>query len=175
MDMKHLKAGATLALALALSACGGGAGSGGNGSASGNAGSAEAAADAAPANGDMRIEIANPGSDQLKGLGPLNQRIGLLRAIRQSGIRCPGVLTGRYQQQYQSLAMWVALCGNGKHYAVFIAPTEDVQVRDCAEHAQLNLPACQPTPPLPRDPQGPPGSEPDANAINAANANLAGE
>jgi hypothetical protein len=173
MDMKHLKAGAALALTLALPACGGGAGSGGNGSAGGNAGSAEMA-DAA-ATGDPRIEMSNPGSDRLKGLGPLNQRIGLLRAIRQSGIRCPGVLSGRYQQQYQSLAMWVALCGNGKHYAVFIAPTEDVQVRDCTEHAQLNLPACQPTPPLPRDPQGPAGSEPDANAINAANANLAGE
>ena len=169
--MKHLKAGATLALALALSACGGTAGDG-NGSAGGNA---TGAAAAAAENGDMRIDIANPGSDQLKGLGPLNQRIGLLRAIRQSGIRCPGVLTGRYQQQYQSLAMWVALCGNGKHYAVFIAPTEDVQVRDCTEHAQLNLPACQPTPPLPRDPQGPPGSETDVNAINGANANLAGE
>ena len=171
--MKHLKAGATLAFALTLSACGG-AGSGGNGAAGGNAaGAPSAAADAAAANGDPRIEMSNPGSDRLKGLGPLNQRIGLLRAIRQSGIRCPGVLTGRYQQQYQSLAMWVALCGNGKHYAVFIAPTEALEVRDCAEHAQLNLPRCRPTPPLPRDPQGPPSTEPDANQINAANANLA--
>jgi hypothetical protein len=165
MDMTHLKAGAALALALALSACGGGSGSSGeaNGAAAG-----DAAADA-------RIEIANPGSDQLKALSPLNKRVGLLRAIRQSGIRCPGVLTGAYQQQYRDLAMWVALCGNGKYYAVFIAPTDDVQVRECTEHAQLGLPACRPAPPLPRDPQGPPGTEPDLNLINAANANLAGE
>jgi hypothetical protein len=152
--MKQLTAGAALALALALTACGGEAS---NGAARG-----------------AQISIANEGSDRLKALNPLNQRIGLLRAIQQSGIRCPGgVLTGAYQQQYENLAMWVALCGNGKHYAVFIAPTEAVEVRDCAEHAQLELPRCRPTPPLARDPQAPPGTEPDLNTINAANANLA--
>ncbi len=152
--MKHLKVGAVLLLALAATACG-------------ETGQSNGA-------GDPQINIASEGSERLKALSPLNQRITLLRAIQQSRISCPrGVLTGAYQQQYQNLAMWVALCGNGKHYAVFIAPTEDVQVRDCAEHAQLNLPRCRPTPPLPRDPQGPPNSEPDANLINAANANLA--
>jgi len=80
----------------------------------------------------------------LKALNPLNRRIGLLRAIQQSGFRCRGgVLTGAYQQQYQNLSMWVALCGDGKNYAVFIAPTDDIQVRDCTEHAQLNLPLCR--------------------------------
>ena len=69
--------------------------------------------------------------------------------------------------------MWVALCRDGKNYAVFIAPSDDVQVRDCAEHAQLRLPACRPVPPLPHDPQTPRNGEPDVNLINAANANLA--
>lgn len=145
-------AACALALTLALSACG-----------DTSVGNDEA---------EAAINIANPGSDRLKGLSPLNQRVGLLRAIQQSGIRCPGVLTLAYQQQYQNLAMWVALCGNGRHYAVFIAPTEDLQVRDCREHAQLRLPACRPTPPLPPDPQAPPGTEPDLDLINAANANL---
>ena len=124
--MTHLKAGALFALALALSACGD---------------------TSPPANGTGQIAIANEGSDRLKALNPLNKRIGLLRAIQQSGFACRGgVLTGAYQQQYQNLAMWVALCADGKNYAVFIAPTDDVQVRNCSEHEQLSLPACRRVP-----------------------------
>ena len=153
--MKHLAAGSLLFLTLALSACGD---------------------TSPPGNGGVQINIANEGSERLKALNPMNKRIGLLRAIQQSGMRCRGgVLTGAYQQQYQNLSMWVALCGDGKNYAVFIAPTDDIQVRDCTEHAQLNLPACRRVPPLPHDPQTPPSAEPDLNLINAANANLAGE
>ena len=154
--MKQLTAGAALALALTLSACGD---------------------TSPPGNGGIQINIANEGSDRLKALNPMNKRVGLLRAIRQSGFACRGgVLTGAYQQQYQeNLAMWVALCGDGKNYAVFIAPSEDVQVRDCTEHAQLGLPACRRVPPLPRDPQTPPNAEPSTDLINAANANRAGE
>ena len=47
-------------------------------------------------------------------------------------------------------------------------------MRDCTEHAQLNLPACRPVPPMPHDPQTPPSAEPNTDLINAANANLAG-
>ena len=152
--MKHLTTAAALSLGLALAACG----------------------DTSPPANGAQISIANEGSERLKALNPLNKRIALLRAIQQSGIRCRGgVMTGAYQQQYQNLAMWVALCADGKNYAVFIAPTDDVQVRDCTEHAQLSLPACRPVPPLPHDPQTPRGAEPNANLINAANANLAGE
>lgn len=152
--MKHLMDGVVCALALALSACGD---------------------TAPPANGSAQINIANAGSDRLQALNPMNKRVGLLRAIQQSGFRCRGgVLSGAYQQQHQNLAMWVALCADGKNYAVFIAPTEDVQVRDCTQHAQLGLPACRRVPPLPRDPQTPQGAEPNTDLINAANANLAG-
>lgn len=153
--MKQLGTAMIFGLALALGACG----------------------DTSPpsANSGIQINIANEGSDRLKALNPMNKRIGLLRAIQQSNFRCRGgVLTGAYQQQYRDLAMWVALCGDGKNYAVFIAPSEDVQVRDCTEHAQLNLPACRPVPPLPHDPQTPPSAEPNTDLINAANANLAG-
>jgi hypothetical protein len=153
--MKHLTAVAALALVLALSACGD---------------------TSPPGNGGIQINIANEGSDRLNALNPLNKRIGLLRAIQQSGHACRGgVLTGAYQQRYQeNLAMWVALCADGKNYAVFIAPSEDVQVRDCTEHAQLGLPPCRPVPPLPHDPQTPRNAEPSTDLINAANANLAG-
>jgi len=109
--------------------------------------------DAAPA-----IRIANPGSDRLKALSPLNQRIGLVRAIRASGKRCRRVDALGYQEEYRQLAMWVALCDDGRHWAVFIAPNEDVQVRDCLQAQQLGLPLCRPVAPLPPDPNAPPNS-----------------
>jgi len=125
---------------------------------------------APPANqAAARIRMANPGSDRLKALSPLYQRIGLLRAIRSSGKRCRRVDRLGYQQEYEQLAMWVALCDDGKHWSVFIAPSEDVQVRDCAQHAELGLPVCRPLPPLPADPHAPPGTEPVENsAANGA-------
>ena len=151
--MKYLAACSFLPFLLALSACG----------------------DTAPPGNGAQINVVSEGSEQLKALNPLNRRIGLLRAIQQSGFRCRGgVLTGAYQQQYQNLSMWVALCADGKNYGVFIAPTDDIQVRDCTEHAALSLPLCRRVPPLPHDPQTPRNAEPDLNQINAANANLAG-
>jgi len=109
----------------------------------------------APAGNEARIRIANPHSDQLKRLSPLYQRIGLGRAIRDSGKRCRSVERLAYQQEYEQLAMWVASCDDGRRWGVFIAPSQDVQVRDCAEHAQLGLPICRPLPPLPPDPRDP--------------------
>lgn len=118
--MKKLMAGA--ALALALAACD----------------------DGAPPQNVTQIRIANPHSDQLKALSEPMQRLGLMRAIRDSGKRCRRVEAGAYQQHYQGLEMWVALCNDGRHWAVFIAPTADIQIRDCTENAQLDLPVCRP-------------------------------
>lgn len=127
-----------------------------------------ACGDATPANQQTRqIRIENKGSDRLKQLSPLYQRIGLLRAIRSSGKRCRRVERLGYQREYEQMAMWVALCDDGRYWAVFIAPSDDVQVRDCAQHAQLGLPACRALPPLPADPSAPPGTEPG----NGSNAN----
>lgn len=145
--MRIFAASAVSAAMLALAACG----------------------DSAPANDQAPgIRIANPGSDRLKALSPLNQRIGLMRAITGSGKRCTRVDRLGYQQDYRQLAMWVALCDDGRRWAVFIAPNEDIQVRNCAEHAELGLPACNALPPLPPDPTAPPGTEPP----NSSNTNL---
>jgi hypothetical protein len=121
-----------------------------------------------PAN-QTHIAIANPESDRLKGLSPLYQRIGLMRAIRDSGKRCRRVDALGYQEDYRGLAMWVALCDDGKHWAIFIAPNADVQVRDCSENQQLGLPVCHPVAPLPRDPNAPPNAQvaPTANTVAA--------
>ncbi len=91
--------------------------------------------DGAPTDNVAAIRVANPHSDQLKSLSPLNQRIGLMRAIRDSGRRCRRVDALGHQQHYEGMEMWVALCDDGRHWSIFIAPNADVQVRDCAEHA----------------------------------------
>lgn len=113
------------------------------------------------------ISVANPESDRLKALSPLYQRIGLMRAIRDSGRHCRRVDALGYQEDYRGLAMWVALCDDGKHWAIFIAPNADVQVRDCSENAQLGLPVCRPVAPLPPDPNAPANAQPGAGeAVN---------
>ncbi|HYN46574.1 MAG TPA: hypothetical protein VES64_07790 [Allosphingosinicella sp.] len=151
--MKSLTTGAALGLALAVSGCGD---------------------TSAPNTHAPGIKIANPGSDRLKTLSPLNQRIGLMRAVLADRKQCRRVLGLAYQQQHGDLAMWVVLCAQGGNWAVFIAPNEVVQVRDCRETVELGLPACRPVPPLPADPTSPPGTEVSANELEAANANLTG-
>ena len=95
-----------------------------------------------------QIKIANPYHDGLVALPPDLQRLGLMRAIRDNGRRCRRVEAGRYQQDYRQMAMWVALCDDGRHWAIFVAPNGDTQLRPCADLAQLNLPVCRPlTPP----------------------------
>jgi hypothetical protein len=110
-----------------------------------------ACGDAAPPSNVQHIAIANPYNDQLKALAPPMQRLGLMRAIRDNGNRCHKVQAVAEQQDYGNLAMWVALCDDGRHWAIFIAPTGDTQVRDCADAGRLRLPVCHPVT-LPQNP-----------------------
>ena len=132
------------ALALATAGCGG---------------SEEGSADRAP------TKIVNPYHDQLMGLSPLWQHITLMRAIRDNGNRCRRVQVGRYQEDYRNLALWVALCDDGRYWGVFIAPNGDTQVRQCTQMRQLGLPACRPL-------TGP-GAQPEADTTVPA-SNLSG-
>jgi hypothetical protein len=113
---------------------------------------------------ESHIRVANPDSERLKALSPVMQRLALMRAIRQTGHRCRRVVAGGYQQFYREMEMWVALCDDGKHWSIFIAGNSDVQVRDCTQHAQLELPQCRLVAPLPPDPLDP-GA---ANAVGNA-------
>lgn len=126
--------------------------------------------DGAPSQNVTKITIANPQSDRLKALSPLYQRIGLSGVIQDSGKRCRRVDRLGYQEEYRGLAMWVALCDDGRHWAVFIAPNANVQVRECIHNAALRLPLCRPLPPLPADPSAPPNSAPPAGAAEAGNS-----
>ena len=123
-----------------------------------------ACGEVAPTENESRIRVANADSERLKTLSPIMQRLTLMRAIRQTSHRCHRVVAGAYQQYYREMEMWVALCDDGKHWSVFIAGNSDVQVRDCAQHAQLQLPQCHPITPPPPDPLDP-GT---ANAIGNA-------
>ena len=123
--MRHIAA--ILTLGLALAACGDGGGE------------AEQPA-------SMNIRAANPGSDQLKALSPTMRKLGLYRAVRDSGLRCKRIDAGAYQQEHKNMAMWVARCSDTGDVAVFIAPNGDVQVRRCGQAAQLGLPECKPVP-----------------------------
>ncbi len=96
-----------------------------------------------PAN-RTQIKVANPMHEGLLKLSGLNQRIALTRAIRDNGRRCPRVDGARYQEDYRGMVMWVALCEGGRHFAIFIAPNGDTQVRDCGDMHQLRLPQCRP-------------------------------
>jgi len=113
------------------------------------------------------IRVANPDSDRMKAASPLDQRLALMRAIRQTGNRCHRVVTGAYQEYYRGMEMWVALCDEGKHWAIFIAGNSDVQVRDCEQSQQLGLPLCRPVAPMPPDPLDP-GSNAMGNAASNA-------
>lgn len=100
--------------------------------------------DGAAENARPPTKIANPHHDQLKALPPDLQRLGVMRAIRDNGKRCQRVEATAYQEEYRNLALWVALCNDGRHWALFIAPNGDTQVRDCADARELDLPQCRP-------------------------------
>ena len=103
-----------------------------------------ACGDEPPQDQGPATKITNPHHDQLQALSPEMQRLGVMRAIRDNGKRCQRVEAAAYQQDYRNLAMWVALCNDGRHWALFIAPNGDTQVRNCEENRQLGLPQCRP-------------------------------
>jgi len=102
----------------------------------------------AAAENRQHISMRNEHHEQLLQLPPESQRIAMMRAVRRTGNRCQRVDNAGYQQEYLNMRMWVAQCGvEQKTFAVYIAPNGDVQVRDCAQAGQLELPRCEGLPP----------------------------
>ena len=112
----------TLALSLALAGCGQGQSGAGN---------------------VASVKLANPQSEQLKGMSEIYRNLGLRRAIMDSGQRCKKSEGGAYQQDYKNMAMWTTHCIDSGDWAIFISPGGEVQVRKCADLVPLGLPACQ--------------------------------
>ena len=115
--------------------------------------------DGAPVPQRKVITAANPTSDGLKTLNPLYRFLGLRRAMVDSGQRCKKVDRGGYQQQYQTMAMWTAHCTDTGDWAIFIAPSGDVQVRRCGNLPRLELPPCKPIPEEPGEADAPGGNK----------------
>jgi len=91
----------------------------------------------------IRVTGTSDFEARLKSLSDLDRGLGLRRAIMDSGARCKSVDASGYQQAYGNLSMWTVRCSDRGEFALFIAPNADVQVRRCADAAQLNLPACR--------------------------------
>lgn len=97
---------------------------------------------------DPKIRIANQYHEDLLRLTPGNQRLAMMRAIRDNRYTCQRVDNAGYQEEYSNMRMWVAVCGEeDKTFAVYLAANGDVQVRDCADAGTLSLPRCQGLPP----------------------------
>lgn len=91
------------------------------------------------------VTIRNQYHEGMVQLDELQRGAALRAAIRSSRESCDRVEASAFQQDYTNLKMWTARCQN-TDYAVFLAPTGEVQVRKCADVASLKLPACRMTP-----------------------------
>lgn len=101
--------------------------------------------------------VHSPVQEQLAGLNEMNRAIALKRAIYDSGQTCQRILKSGYVQEHGNLAMWTASCSDGKYWAIYIGRDGSAQVRDCADAAELKLPAC-----VIHEPAAPVGSKPAA-------------
>ena len=112
-----------LAVALALGGCGGGGDTG----------------------GETKVKtmtVSSPFIEQLKALSTDNQGLALRRAVQDSQQACKRVVQSGYQEDYKNLSVWNLKCTDGE-YALYIAPTGDVQVRPCEHSERLGLPKCR--------------------------------
>ena len=107
-----------------------------------------------PPRGKSRgVTIRNQKNEELRALPDPLQRLGLTRAIRDTGNRCPRSVESRAEQgEYRGMAYWTARCDDNSQWAIFLAPNGDIQVRNCEHMQQLDLPACRPLPPAPPQP-----------------------
>ena len=94
-----------------------------------------------------QMHIANPASDQLRGMSNLMRRAALRGALLDSGQACKRVEKAALQGPYGNLMMWRAQCSWGTRlldYAVFVGPDASIQARPCTDMAATKLPRCRP-------------------------------
>ncbi|HJR83433.1 MAG TPA: hypothetical protein VJ775_05855 [Sphingomicrobium sp.] len=88
------------------------------------------------------IAVRSAEQNALHKLSPDMLKVGLRRALYDSGRTCQTVTEAGYVQEFGNLSMWTASCNSGRSYAIFVGPDGSAQVRDCAEMQALKLPAC---------------------------------
>ena len=105
-------------------------------------GACDSGGDSQPTN-VTKIKIADSAYiQQLRALSDQQRDLTLRRAVRDSGLGCHRVQGSEESGTYENLVVWTVRCDTG-NWAVFAAPTGDVQVRSCEHVAQLGLPGCQ--------------------------------
>ena len=110
--------------------------------------------DGTPEGNVTRVKPANPYVEQMKQLSDFNRGLGLRRAILDTpGGKCKSVDYSGFLQDYRNFSVWIVRCSDGNDWALFIAPSADVQVRNCRDMKTLGLPECRfpagTTPPKP--------------------------
>ena len=89
------------------------------------------------------IEVRGEQQEQVHQLSALNRSIALRRAIRDSGYRCQRIERSGFVTRYENLDMWMAVCPDGREWAVFIGPDGSAQVRLCEDVSRFGLPECR--------------------------------
>lgn len=92
-----------------------------------------------------KIEVTDGSSSlqRLRALSEQNRNLALRRAIQDAGQVCRRIKSSKEVGKHENLTMFTARCDEDKNWAIFIAPTSDVQVRSCGHVAQLGLPTCE--------------------------------
>lgn len=91
-----------------------------------------------------KITVGDNGDIQrLRALNARDRSLTLRRAIQDAGQKCRRVESSGEVGTYKNLSMWQARCDKNLDWAIFIAPTGDVQVRYCNQLGQLGLPTCE--------------------------------
>ena len=68
------------------------------------------------------IAVRSAEQNALHQLSPDMLKIGLRRALYDSGRTCQTVTEAGYVQEYGNLSMWTASCNSGRSYAIFVGP-----------------------------------------------------
>ena len=89
------------------------------------------------------IVVRSSAQQQLFGLNDLDRAIALKRAIADQGLRCGQIVSTGYVTRFKDMDMWTASCSDKRHWALFIAANDSVQVRLCDDNEKIGLPACK--------------------------------
>ena len=89
------------------------------------------------------IMVRSEAQQRLFDLNDLDRAIALKRAIADQGLRCARIVSTGYVTRYRDMDMWTASCADKRHWALFIAANDSVQVRLCDNNEKIGLPACK--------------------------------
>jgi hypothetical protein len=88
------------------------------------------------------IMVRSDAQQKLFDLNDFDRAIALKRAILDQGLRCGQVVSTGYVTRFRNMDMWMATCGDDRHWSLFIGADDSVQVRLCDDNVQIGLPAC---------------------------------